>query len=58
MRQIERIIGKKLIAGEMPTAAGICQKQLIKVIDDLEQVKVNEKRSPTSCRRFTANWNG
>ncbi|MBR8708104.1 DEAD/DEAH box helicase [Bacteroides pyogenes] len=43
MRQIERIIGKKFIAGEMPTAAGICQKQLIKVIDDLEKVKVNEE---------------
>ena len=27
----------------MPTAAGICQKQLIKVIDDLEKVKVNEE---------------
>ena len=42
MREIERIIGKKFIAGEMPTASGICQKQLIKVIDDLEKVKVNE----------------
>ena len=27
----------------MPTAAGICQKQLLKVIDDLEKVKVNEE---------------
>ncbi len=43
LREIERIIGKKFIAGEMPTAAGICQKQLIKVIDDLEKVKVNEE---------------
>lgn len=43
MREIERIIGKKFIVGEMPTAAGICQKQLIKVIDDLEKVKVNEE---------------
>ena len=42
MREIERIIGKKFITGEMPTASGICQKQLIKVIDDLEKVKVNE----------------
>ena len=43
MRDIERIISKKFIVGEMPTAAGICQKQLIKVIDDLEKVKVNEE---------------
>ena len=43
LREIERIIGKKFIPGEMPTAAGICQKQLIKVIDDLEKVKVNEE---------------
>lgn len=42
MREIERIIGKKFIVGEMPTASDICQKQLIKVIDDLEKVKVNE----------------
>ena len=42
MREIERIIGKKFITGEMPTASEICQKQLIKVIDDLEKVKVNE----------------
>ena len=27
----------------MPTAAGICQKQLLKVIDELEKVKVNEE---------------
>ena len=43
MREIERIISKKFIVGKMPTAAGICQKQLIKVIDDLEKVKVNEE---------------
>lgn len=43
MREIERIIGKKFISGEMPTAQGICQKQLMKVIDELEKVKVNEE---------------
>lgn len=43
MREIERIIGKKFIPGEMPTAADICQKQLLKVIDELEKVKVNEE---------------
>ena len=43
MRQIERIIGKKFEPGAMPTAADICQRQLLKVIDDLEKVKVNEE---------------
>lgn len=43
MREIERIIGKKFIVGEMPTGKQICEKQLIKVIDDLEKVKVNEE---------------
>ena len=43
MRQIERIIGKKFEMGQMPTARDICQRQLLKVIDDLEKVKVNEE---------------
>ena len=43
LREIERIIGKKFIAGKMPTGKQICEKQLIKVIDELEKVKVNEE---------------
>lgn len=43
MRAIENIIGKKFEAGVMPTGQQICQKQLLKVIDDLEKVKVNEE---------------
>ena len=43
LREIERIIGKKFIAGEMPTGKQICEKQLVKVIDELEKVKVNEE---------------
>ena len=43
MRQIERIINKKFILGEMPTGKQICEQQLIKVIDDIEKVKVNEE---------------
>ena len=43
LREIERIIGKKFIAGEMPTGKQICEKQLIKVIDELEKVKVHEE---------------
>ncbi len=43
MREIERTIGKKFQAGEMPTGKQICEKQLLKVIDDLEKVKVNEE---------------
>ena len=43
MREIERVIGKKFEAGRMPTAKEICERQLLKVIDDLEKVKVNEE---------------
>lgn len=43
MRDIERMIGKKFIAGVMPTNKQICEKQLIKVIDEIEKVKVNEE---------------
>ena len=42
MREIERILGKKFEPGEMPTNKQICEKQLLKVIDDVEKVKVNE----------------
>ena len=43
MREIERIINKKFIVGEMPTGKQICEQQLIKMIDDIEKVKVNEE---------------
>ena len=43
MREIERIIGKKFIMEQVPTGKQICEKQLIKVIDDIEKVKVNEE---------------
>ncbi|MBR5541418.1 MAG: DEAD/DEAH box helicase, partial [Bacteroides sp.] len=43
MKEIERIINKKFTIGEMPTGKEICEQQLIKVIDDIEKVKVNEE---------------
>ena len=43
MREIERIINKKFIVGEMPTGKQICEQQLIKLIDDIEKEKVNEE---------------
>ena len=43
LKAIERVINKQFMQGQIPTAAEICQKQLIKVIDDLEKVKVNEE---------------
>ncbi len=43
MREIERIINKKFIVGEMPTGKQICEQQLIKLLDDIEKVKVNEE---------------
>lgn len=43
LRAIERIIGKQFTPGEMPTNKQICEKQLLKVIDNIEKVKVNEE---------------
>ena len=37
MREIERIINKKFIMGEMPSGKQICEQQLIKLIDDIER---------------------
>lgn len=43
MREIERIINKKFNIGKLPSGKEICQQQLIKVIDDIEKVKVDEE---------------
>lgn len=43
IRAIEKVIGKQFAVGVMPTGKQICEKQLLKVIDDLEKVKVNEE---------------
>ncbi len=42
MRAIEKIIGKKFVAGELPTGKQICEKQLLKMVDEIEKVKVDE----------------
>jgi ATP-dependent RNA helicase DeaD len=43
MREIERIINKKFTIGTLPTGQQICEQQLIKLMDDIEKVKVNEE---------------
>ena len=47
MREIERIIKKKFELSELPTGKEICEQQLIKVIDDIEKVKVSEEEIET-----------
>ncbi len=47
MKEIERIINKKFIIGEMPTGEQICEQQLIKMMDDIEKVRVNESEIET-----------
>ena len=47
MREIERIIKKKFDIGTLPTGKEICEQQLIKLIDDIEKVKVNEEEIET-----------
>ncbi len=43
LRVIERIIQKQFEAGVLPTGRDICEKQLIKVMEEIEKVKVNEE---------------
>lgn len=43
MREIERTINKKFEVGVMPTNKQICEKQLFRVVDEIEKVKVNEE---------------
>ena len=43
LREIEKIIGKKFEEGVMPTQQEICEKQIFRVISDVEKVKVNEE---------------
>lgn len=43
IRAIEKVISKQFAVGVIPTGKQICEKQLLKVIDDLEKVKVNEE---------------
>ena len=47
MREIERIIKKKFDLGTLPTGKEICEQQLIKLIDDIEKVKVDEEEIET-----------
>ncbi|MCE2617675.1 DEAD/DEAH box helicase [Phocaeicola oris] len=42
LRDIERTMQKKFTIGTLPTGKQICEQQLLKVIDDVEKVKVNE----------------
>lgn len=43
MKEIEYIIKKKFEVSVLPSGQEICQQQLIKVIDDIEKVKVDEE---------------
>jgi len=43
VRAIEKQIGKQFVAETLPSAQEICQKQLMKVIDDIEKVEVDEQ---------------
>lgn len=47
MKEIEHIINKKFEVSVLPSGQEICQQQLIKVIDDIEKVKVNEEEIET-----------
>lgn len=56
MREIGRILNKKFDVGELPTGKAICEQQLIKLVDDIEKVKVDEEEIeaflPAIYRKF------
>ena len=56
MREIERIIKKKFDIGTLPNGKEICEQQLIKVIDDIEKVKVNEEEIEAFLPMIYRKW--
>jgi ATP-dependent RNA helicase DeaD len=44
IRQIERVIGKKFVKGEIPTGFDVCEKQLFALVHKVHKVEVNESQ--------------
>ena len=44
IRRIEKIIGKPFEKKQIPSGAEVCEKQLVKVIDKIRNVEVNEEQ--------------
>ncbi|MFK5957691.1 MAG: DEAD/DEAH box helicase [Lutibacter sp.] len=42
LRPIERLIGKKFVSTPIPTGKEICQNQLLKLIDKVHDIEINE----------------
>ena len=43
VKAIEKQLGKQFVFAQLPTGLEICHKQLMKVLDDVEQVEVDEE---------------
>lgn len=41
--EIEKTIGKRFVKGSLPSGKDICEKQLLKVVDDIERTVVDEE---------------
>ncbi|RKR82192.1 ATP-dependent RNA helicase DeaD [Mucilaginibacter gracilis] len=44
IRQIERVIGKKFVKGEIPSGFDVCEKQLFAIVHKVHNVTVNEQQ--------------
>lgn len=44
IREVEKVIGKEFVDGTLPSPQEICAKQLLKVMDDIEKVDVDEEQ--------------
>lgn len=56
LRNIERTLQKKFTIGNLPTGKEICEQQLLKVIDDVEKVKVNEEEIEDFLPNIYRKW--
>ena len=56
MRMIEKSIKKTFNVSKLPSGQEICKQQLLKVIDDVEKVKVNEDEIATFLPDIYRKW--
>ena len=56
LRAIEKSIKKSFNVSKLPSGHDICEQQLLKVIDDVEKVKVNEEEIATFLPDIYRKW--
>lgn len=52
IRQIERVIGKKMVLAEVPTGFDVCEKQLFALVHRVHNVQINESQIDQYMQRI------